>query len=233
MQHNTYFWLGVGVVIALLLAAGVLFLRPHAALAPGDVASSTSAGATTTIDLGGGVSVVGSNISGATITTTSNISAAIAAPSLNRQTTFSTSLSADQVAQLRSDEQASIAALKKDPTQANYWLQLAIDYKEAGDYQGAISIWTYLTKAMPASYVAFADLGDLYMNFQVNYPKAEANYLEAIKLNPTDVDLYSDLFTLYTSFYKTNTTAAADIVAQGLKANPNNPDLLQLQTQLK
>ena len=83
------------------------------------------------------------------------------------------------------------------------------------------------------NYIAYGDLGDLYMNFDVNYPKAEANYKAAIAIKPTVIDYYRDLYTLYTSFYKTGTSAAADIVALGLKNNPNNPDLLQLQAQLK
>ena len=90
-----------------------------------------------------------------------------------------------------------------------------------------------MTKVAPTNYIAYGDLGDLYMNFDVNYPKAEANYKAAIAINPHVIDYYRDLYTLYTSFYKVGTGAAANILAQGLKANPNNPDLLQLQSQIE
>ena len=86
-----------------------------------------------------------------------------------------------------------------------------------------------MTKASPTNPVAFQDLGDLYQTYKVNYPKAETNYLLAVSLQPTNIDLYRKLYTLYKYQYKTDTTAAADILVQGLKANPNNPDLIKLQ----
>jgi tetratricopeptide (TPR) repeat protein len=232
MQNNNSFWLSVGIVLAILLAGTFFFLGPHSASAPGTIATSTGQiGSTTTTNLGNGVTVVANGSVGGEVTVTTSKS--ITAPSLTKATTFSASLPASQVAQLRADEATTIAALIKNSDQTNYWLQLALDYKIAGDYPGAIAVWTYLTEVTPTNYVPYADLGDLYQNFDVNYPKAEANYLQAIKLNPQDINTYSNLFTLYRYQYKTNTTAAADIVAQGLKANPNNPDLLQLQQQLQ
>ena len=137
---------------------------------------------------------------------------------------------ADAVATLRLDIASTTAYLKNNPTDGSEWLQLAIYYKIAGDYTAAASVWTYLTQVAPASYVAFANLGDLYQNFDINYPKAEANYLQAIKLNPQDVDIYADLYNLYRYEYKVSTTSAAAIVAQGLKANPGNLGALAAPT---
>ena len=145
--------------------------------------------------------------------------------------TFAPTLSPELIAQLKTQEKANISLIKKAPTNADAWLQLAVDYKIAGDYAGAEAIWIYLTKAAPTSFVAFANLGDLYTNYLKDNTKAEANYKIAIKLQPDYIDNYRNLFYLYLS--ENNSAAAADIVAQGLKANPNNPDLLQLQAQLK
>ena len=228
MQKNNSFWLGIGILVATILAGGFLFLRPHSALAPTS-ATSTSSSMGSTTDLGNGIVATGP--SGAKIEIVNNT---VAAPSLNGPVVVSASLSVDAQTVLRQSEANLIASLKKDPTRVDLWLQLGVDRKIAGDYAGAIAAWNYVAEAGPASinYIAYGNLGDLYMNFQVNYPKAEADYKAAIAIKPDVIDYYKSLFTLYTSFYKTNTTAAADIVAQGLKANPNNPDLLRLQAQL-
>lgn len=227
-MQNNYLWLGVGVVIAILLAAGILLLRPHAAVAPTQTSTTTpqATGSTTEVNLGNGVTAT--LPAGVTITQVSSIPT----PNLNQAVAYDPSLPGDAVATLRLDIASTTAYLKNNPTDGSEWLQLAIYYKIAGDYTAAASVWTYLTQVAPASYVAFANLGDLYQNFDINYPKAEANYLQAIKLNPQDVDIYADLYNLYRYEYKVSTTSAAAIVAQGLKANPGNLELLQLQQQI-
>jgi tetratricopeptide (TPR) repeat protein len=115
----------------------------------------------------------------------------------------------------------------------NYWLQLGLTRKEIGDYAGAIQAWGQVTANEPTNYIAFYDLGDLYQNFDVNYPLAEQNYLKVIALEPNYIDAYNSLFTLYRYQYRIGTSAAANIVSEGLKNNPNNADLLALQAQLE
>jgi tetratricopeptide (TPR) repeat protein len=114
----------------------------------------------------------------------------------------------------------------------NYWLQLGLTRKEAGNYAGAAQAWQEVTKEEPQNYVAFYDLGDLYQNFEKNYPSAEKNYLTVVQLQPTYIDAYVSLYELYRNEYKVGTSAAADILAEGLKNNPNNAQLLSLQQQL-
>ncbi|HVZ75668.1 MAG TPA: hypothetical protein VG934_00090 [Candidatus Paceibacterota bacterium] len=162
-----------------------------------------------------------------------NIPPAVTPPSLSHVVVYSADLPIDARATLATNIASTTANLKLDPSNSRLWLQLAANYKVAGDYHAAESIWIYLTKVIPRNYVAFADLGDLYQNFLKDYPKAEQNYLAAISLKPDDIDLYYDLYLMYSSQYKTGTSAAADIVAEGLKNNPDNPTLVQLQQQAK
>ena len=227
MQNNTQLWLGIGVIIAIILVGGILFFHPYAAVAPTQTASSTGQTASsTTVNLGNGVTA--QVPAGITITPTPNISA----PDLNHQVSYSADLSPEALAYLKADIASTTAVLKANAADGNAWLKLGLYYKMAGDYSAAESVWLYMTKVIPTNYVAFNNLGDLYMNFLKNYPKAEANYLQVIKLRPDYIDTYRNLFTLYRSFYKQGTTAAADIVALGLKNNPGNVDLLELQTEL-
>jgi hypothetical protein len=231
MENKNSLWLGVGIVVALVLAALFFFLGPHSALAPAQTSTSTNqTGSTTQVDLGNGI--IATLPAGVTVT---SVNTQVPPPSLTGSINISTTLPADAQAVLRTQEQTLITELKAAPTRTDLWLQLGVDRKIGGDYAGAIQAWQYVAETAPASinYVAYGDLGDLYMNFDVNYPKAEAAYDAAIAINPQVIDYYRDLYTLYTSFYKTSTGAAANILAQGLKANPNNPDLLQLQAQLQ
>lgn len=226
MQNKHALWLGIGIIVAILLAI-LFFFGPHSALAPTQNLSTQTGSTTAPLNNGVSIGTTNGNVTVTAVPATSGIQM----PNLNYVVVYSSSLPSDAVSALKTQIATLTSELKKDPSDGDNWLQLAIDYKIAGDYDAAATVWIYLTKVTPTNYVAYGDLGDLYMNFDVNYPKAEVNYKAAIAINPNVIEYYRDLYTLYMSFYKTNTTAAADIIAQGLKANPNNPDLLQLQQQ--
>ncbi len=185
----------------------------------------------TTTNLGNGISLTTTGSS--TVSIISPQSSNVPVPSLMGAIIISPSLSPEVVAAIRLQEDTLISQLKQSPTRVDLWLQLGVVRKIAGDYRGAIEAWNYVAAVAPSSYIAFADLGDLYQNFLKNYPLAETNYLEAVKLAPTDIDLYRNLFTFYHYQYKTNTNDALNIINQGLAANPGNAELLQLKSQLQ
>lgn len=105
-------------------------------------------------------------------------------------------------------------------------VSLARDQKNAGNYDAAIATLTRAAQTFPGEVVANNNLGDIYMNFKKDYPKAEAAYKAVIKTNPQYLDAYRHLLELYTTTsYKPTNTAAADIVTQALKALPKAYDL--------
>jgi tetratricopeptide (TPR) repeat protein len=229
MQNNRYLWGAVATV--LILGSYVIFHSRQTAL-QNNTASSTPSIATTTVDLGNGQSVT--LPPGVTIetvgTTTASASSAVKAPSLNGAIKIDAKLASDVQAALRTNEQTLITQLKANPDRLDLWLKLGLYRKMAGDYAGAAEAWNYVANSQSnISYVAYGNLGNLYADFLKDYPKAEASYKAAIALKPTVIDYYRQLYYLYKGFYKINTSAAGDILRQGLKANPNNPDLLQLQ----
>lgn len=237
MQNKTVLWLFVGVVALVLFG---FFVRRESTLPAATTppmatttnATSTSATAsTTTTDLGNGITVTGPAGSRVVITPVSTNITVAKAPDLSHVVTYSADLPPDAVTAISKNIASDTASLKQNPAQGDVWLQLAVYYKIAGDYHAAEAVWLYMTKAAPTNAVAFGDLGDLYQNFLKDYPKAESNYLQAVQLDPKNIDLYRNLYTLYKYQYKTGTTAAADILVRGLKSNPNNPDLLALQKQ--
>jgi tetratricopeptide (TPR) repeat protein len=156
-------------------------------------------------------------------------------PSLESGIKINVTLEPAVEAAVRAKETALIADLKKTPTRLDLWLQLGVYRKIGGDYAGAEEAWMYVSKVgnSEINYIAYGNLGNLYMDFLKDYAKAEANYKAAIAIKPTVIEYYRQLYVLYTSFYKTNTRAAKDIIDAGLKANPNNPDLLTLKAELE
>lgn len=231
MQNKGYLW---GAVIAVVIMGGVVLLRANKATAPSPTASSTGMG-TTTVDLGNGQFIT--LPPGATLHEegTTSAAAGVTPPSLNGAMVINQSLASDVQAALRTNEQTLIAQLKAAPTRIDLWLKLGAYRKIAGDYEGAQTAWQYVINSGPSNiaYIAYGNLAELNLDLLKNYPKAEADYKTAISLNPSVIDYYRQLFLMYTGLYKNDPKAAADIVAQGLKANPNNPDLLQMQAQLK
>ena len=222
-------WLGLAVLAALIVIGSVFFIYSRTALAPttatmpGGVTSSTTS-------IGNGASVTVPE--GVTVTVLPG-SSGVKAPAIDTPLVISSALSPDAQTILRGKEETLIAQLHKTPADIALWLDLGIDRKIGGDYAGAAAAWEYVAQVAPtsASYIAYGNLGELYMDYLKDYPKAESNFKQAIALSPHTIDYYRQLYTLYKYAYKTNTTAAADILTQGLKANPGNTDLLTLQQQ--
>jgi tetratricopeptide (TPR) repeat protein len=129
-------------------------------------------------------------------------------------------------AQLKARNATLVAQIAANETDAAAWINLGALRKINNDYRGAEAAWIYVTKLYPSNSTAYANLGDLYMNFLHDYTRAETNYLLATKYAPTDASLYQTLFTLYTSTsYKPSATAAEDILKKGIAANPRAIDL--------
>jgi len=220
-------WSWAVIIAGLIVIIGGSYFLFHTKTQP--ISEQSPTGSTT--DLGNGTSITTSGNGTISIVPVNN---KVQHPSLAGAINISASLPPDAAAILRAQEQTLIAQLTKTPTRLDLWLQLGVDRKIGGDYQGAIDAWNYVAITGPASisYIAYGNLGDLYTNFDVNYPKAEASYKAAIAANPNVIDYYQELYMLY-RYKENNTSAAAAILAQGLKANPNNATLLQLQAQLQ
>lgn len=118
--------------------------------------------------------------------------------------------------------------IEENPADYASWLDLAIQYKTIGDYEGARDVWEYINLAAPNQSISFQNLGNLYSQFLRDYPKAEENYLQAIKNAPNQSSAYTGLAEMYKYSYKQDTTAAVDILQKGIKVlgSPQNVDLI-------
>lgn len=234
MNTNRSLFLGIVIAVVIALVAFMAFRSsraPEAVQSPDTTQTTgTTTGQTASSTTVGGVTITGPG----TIEMVDSGGTKIPTPSLTRPITFSADVSAEIKTYLTGKEQDLIAQLKKAPTRTDLWLQLGLYRKQAGDYTGAAEAWTYVAKVAPTEMrtTAYADLGDLYMNFVHDNAKAEVNFKAAVALTPKYVQGYHDLFNLYHYTLKDDIKAAA-ILKAGLKANPNNTELLEVQKQFQ
>lgn len=149
-------------------------------------------------------------------------------PDLSRETRFSDSTTPEVRALFQTKISASIVRLTEDPTRGSDWLDLGLFYHSVGDYDGARGVWEFLTNVSPKDTVAFDNLGKLYHFSLKDFPKAESYFKQSIALNPYLINPYLDLFDLYRYSYKTETTAAVDILKDASAIFPDNADILTL-----
>lgn len=150
---------------------------------------------------------------------------AASAPDATAPIAFVAGISADQKAKFTATWEMLKGRLQQDPQDFTAWIDLGTIHKAGGDYRFAADVWEYMTKVFPNNPTAFYNLGDLYQNFLHDYPKAETNYLTAMKLLPTDTNTYRSLAVMYENQYKTGTSAAEDILKKGIAVNPKAIDL--------
>ena len=184
-------------------------------LADTNATSTTEAASqnATTTSVGSGVTVFGS-------------AATPKAPSLDRSIPASSlGLSAEARTQTTLNIQATVTKLKANPLSYSDWLYLGLYRQVLTDYVGAKEALEYAAAIAPNEITAFENLGALYAVNIKDYAKAEANFKKAIAINSRYVDSYQQLFDLYRYHYKQSTSAAVDILKQGITSNPNELSL--------
>jgi len=217
-MQSTRAFLFVGLGVAALLVGGLYYwnARSTAPLSNESVSTTTALGNL-------GIKVDGGDVEIINIENSS-----VPQPSLERPLIIDPTIPEHIAKQLRINIGILVAELKKENARLNLWIELGNNRKIAGDAEGAKEAWEYVTKVAPSHFLAYGNLGDLYMHTYKEYPKAELNLKKSIELKPTQIDPYRNLYMLYHYLYKTDTKADEEILSAGLKANPDNPDLLQL-----
>lgn len=152
--------------------------------------------------------------------------AEIPSPNLDRPIVFYTEFPAEVKEVYRERINTLVSWLKDGSDEFNNWLQLGIQYKTIGDYEGAEEVWQYVSAISPTNNISYLNLGDLYHYYLKDFPKAEESLRTAIKNDPTYIQGYVMLYDLYRYSYKTDTTSAVDILQEGLENHPDNIDLL-------
>lgn len=133
----------------------------------------------------------------------------------------------EQKSQIYSSIKTYAEKVKQRPEILEDWLQIGILKKIIGDFEGARDSWEYAGVVSPLNYVSFANLGELYWRYLHEYPKSEKNFLISIKHKPDDTQTYISLSGLYFYSYKEKENLADDVLFDGLKANPEDTNLMK------
>lgn len=137
-------------------------------------------------------------------------------PSLDRTPVYPANFPEEGKAIYQKNVTSLTETLSQDPINYSAWLDLAIYYRMIGDHAGAIEIWEYLRKLYPEDGVSRHNLGEYYFHEAKDYPKSENYYREAISVSPSLESNFTDLYEMYRYVYKQDTSAAVDILHEGI-----------------
>ncbi|XKT74551.1 MAG: tetratricopeptide repeat protein [Patescibacteria group bacterium UBA2163] len=143
-------------------------------------------------------------------------------PSLSRSVQFSANIPEDVREIIKTKVVTAQENLREDPNSGADWLELGLLYHAANDYEGSREVWEFLTKVLPNDTVAFDNLGKLYHYDLKDYPKSEEYFRKSMSIDPNSLTPYLELHNLYRYSYKTETTAAVDILEDAMAAFPEN-----------
>jgi len=222
----------IGIALLIILLGVVYFftrVRAPSSRAPYSSNATSSDATTTTADIAGGTLGITAT-GGYTIKEIQAENNVPKAPDYNVPLAFGAyaGLNEAQKSALQAKAANLRAQLAENPSNYTAWLALGSTFKMAGDYAQAEKIWKYVSLQWPTDDVVLGNLGDLYMNFIKDYPKADASYLRAIQSNPRQTNAYRNLFMLYSNLYTTHASAAEDILKKGIQNNPEALDLYVL-----
>ena len=147
------------------------------------------------------------------------------APALVRPTDFSNTISPEVKNIVLANLEKAITAIKKDPKNIANWIDLGIQRKTLGDYEGARDAWEYAKVIEPGNLVPWNNLGDLYHFYLKNFAKSEENWKKTIALKPDYIQGYRGLFELYMYSMKEKTGDIPAMLKQGMAKNPGATDL--------
>ncbi len=201
-MNNKHTYIAGGIAV-LLVAGGAYYFLKDTGVLPNFLDDSTAASST---------------VQGAKETTLAVGEKEVPQPkNFDRALSYPASITADIKVKMQAAFEEDLKQIRAS-NDVNAWADLAVLRKITEDFKGSAEIWTYLSKRYTTYVGPYAALGDLYSNNIKDYPKAEANYLKAISLDPKNTDLYTDLYQLYRGLYAKTNTAAEDILKQGIAA---------------
>lgn len=143
-------------------------------------------------------------------------------PSLSYETNFGATIPENVRAVLRGKIEKLIDSLKSHPYDGNAWMELALNYHTGNDFKAAERVWLFVVDVTPTNVTALGNLGRLYHFEYKDFPKAEEYFKKAIAANAERKEAYFDLFDLYRYSYKKDTTAAVDIMKEGMGRFPDD-----------
>jgi cytochrome c-type biogenesis protein CcmH/NrfG len=225
--------MGGVVVVALIVGGFMLFgdrTEPIAVDAAGEAATSTAAtaedGSVVNVDAETGI-ITTSGTGGYSVSAIpDSVQAGTPAPDHKKPLVLNSGLSAVERTSLQNSYAKAQADITANALDFNAWISLGTINYMAGNYETARAIWEYGSTVWPTNYVTYNNLGNLFMSYLNDFPRAETNFLKAIEYKRDDTNPYRQLFTIYSeTSYKPSNTAAEDILKKAIAAVPRAVDM--------
>jgi len=224
-------------VLVLIIGLSVVFYESKGKTdtgVPSQVGTTTDTtvdiATTTIVDLGGGVTTTVPK--GYTVEIVKGSGVPQPIPSLTRTVIVASAVDTRVKTVIEAKVPELQAVLKKDPTKFDYWIDLGMYFKVAGDYTGAKLYWDYAGKLAPTDYISFGNLGNMYAYQLKDIAKAEIYYNQAIKNGPKQAYIYVQFAQMYIDFGNNKQKALA-IIDRGLNSVPGDKSLLEFKTRLQ
>lgn len=185
----------IALILAILLAGGSVYLVVNQSRSGNTTPTSpvssdlASTSQQTTIIPGTGVEIMYDK--------SENVTPTIPVPDLTRSPVFgpfATPQTKETAVTKISDLQEK---LRLDPLIFENWIELGLTFSSVGDYEGALSSYTYASALRPKSFLPHANMGFVYGWYLKEPAKAEVEYKKAIEINPGEWYINLQLFELY------------------------------------
>jgi cytochrome c-type biogenesis protein CcmH/NrfG len=119
------------------------------------------------------------------------------------------------------------AKLKTNPEDFGAYFDIGFVKNEFKDYKGAVEAYKNSIKYNPNSIIAYNNMADDYTKLK-DYPDAEAAYMRSLQIASNYMPTYYSLVGLYQNYYTDKKMVTERVLQDGLKANPNDQNLLSL-----
>lgn len=149
-------------------------------------------------------------------------------PSLVRPRDFDATLAPEVKTILVARLEKAIAAINKDPKHTENWIELGLQRKALGDYEGAREAWEYAKAIEPNNIVPWNNLGDLYHFYLKDYKLSELNWKKTIVLKTDYTPGYRGLYELYRYSLTSKAGEIPALLKAGIAASPEATDLKAL-----
>jgi tetratricopeptide (TPR) repeat protein len=113
----------------------------------------------------------------------------------------------------------------KYPKDDTYWIELGIIKKQFDNYLGTRDAWQYALMLNSKNPITYYNLGSLYGLYLNDPKKAEENFQQSLKLDPTFSQSYLALAEFYGA-YKEKSDLVDDVLLEGLRVLPGDHNLI-------
>jgi tetratricopeptide (TPR) repeat protein len=131
------------------------------------------------------------------------------------------SLFAGEKEELPEDIRAAYETLKRDPSDVDAYMKIALWKRDKGQLEDAIKLYQAALEIRPTDTLLLGNIADLYIRNN-QFSEAESAYFKIVENNPKWLSAYRNLADLYRYHLTEKQSEIPKILLKGLENNPEN-----------